>query len=432
MKIIKLEAENVKRLVAVKITPSGNLVEITGKNGQGKTSVLDSIWWALSGAANIQGTPVRNGEKKAIIRVDLGEYAVTRTFKKSEDDSHTTSSIRIENAEGTAIRQPQTMLDQILGELSFDPLAFARMSKKEQYDALKVFVKGFDFEENEKAYQELYDKRTNINRQAHQAKVMADKVFIALPKDAKRVDESALIDELENAGKHNTDIETRRSNREKLATEAAGQLRESYRLKQEADELIKKAEAMKAEAKELEAKADKTNEKLDAAPPLPDPIDVSPIKTKISEAREFNKQFEALDEKNRYLAQHEEFKAESEEMTQVMNELVRQKEKAIAAADLPVPGIGFGDKEILLNGVPFCQGSDAEQLQASIAMAMALNPKVRIIRVRDGSLLDDDSMAMLHKMADDQDYQVWIETVKSSNQAAIVLEAGQIKEPVSV
>ena len=38
MKIVRLTAENIKRLVAVEITPDGNVVQITGKNGAGKTS----------------------------------------------------------------------------------------------------------------------------------------------------------------------------------------------------------------------------------------------------------------------------------------------------------------------------------------------------------------------------------------------------------
>lgn len=84
MKIISLQAENVKRLTAVTITPDGNLVQITGKNGQGKTSVLDAIWWALEGAANIQAEPIRKGAEEARIRLDLGEYVVTRTFTRKD------------------------------------------------------------------------------------------------------------------------------------------------------------------------------------------------------------------------------------------------------------------------------------------------------------------------------------------------------------
>ena len=50
MKINKLEIENVKRIKAVRLEPAQNgLTVIGGNNNQGKTSVLDSIAWALGG-----------------------------------------------------------------------------------------------------------------------------------------------------------------------------------------------------------------------------------------------------------------------------------------------------------------------------------------------------------------------------------------------
>ena len=84
MRIIRLAAENVKRLVAVEITPKGNVIEITGKNGAGKTSVLDSIWWALAGNRTHQAVPVRQGETEAVISLDLGDIKVRREFSVRE------------------------------------------------------------------------------------------------------------------------------------------------------------------------------------------------------------------------------------------------------------------------------------------------------------------------------------------------------------
>ena len=84
MKIVSLTAENVKKLVAVQIRPDGNLVQICGKNGQGKTSVLDSIWWALTGTSHIQAAPIRAGANQARIRLDLGDLVVTRTFRRQD------------------------------------------------------------------------------------------------------------------------------------------------------------------------------------------------------------------------------------------------------------------------------------------------------------------------------------------------------------
>ncbi len=72
-------------------------------------------------------------------------------------------------------------------------------------------------------------------------------------------------------------------------------------------------------------------------------------------------------------------------------------------------------------------GDAAEKLRASVSIAMAMNPKLRVIRVRDGSLLDEDGLRLLAEMADKSDYQIWIERVDSSGKVGFVLEDGHLK-----
>lgn len=80
MKIVRLKSENVKRLNAVEITPEGNLIVIGGKNEAGKSSVLDSIQYVLAGGDSLPAMPIRKGQKKAQVVVDLGDIVVTRVF----------------------------------------------------------------------------------------------------------------------------------------------------------------------------------------------------------------------------------------------------------------------------------------------------------------------------------------------------------------
>lgn len=117
MKIISLTSENFKRLQAVEIRPGGNLVEITGRNGQGKSSVLDSIWAALAGKDACPSVPIRKGKERARIKLDLGELVVTRTFVLQENGDYTTQ-IAVENAQGARYPSPQRMIDALLGELT--------------------------------------------------------------------------------------------------------------------------------------------------------------------------------------------------------------------------------------------------------------------------------------------------------------------------
>src|SRR5690349_1615636 len=158
MKIVGLIAENVKKLSVVEIRPTNNLVQITGKNGSGKTSCLDAIWWALAGTSNIQAEPIRRDATEARIVLDLGEIIVKRTFKRrmvevdgKEVEQGYTTSIVVENADGSRFPSPQKMLDGLLGTLSIDPLAFANMDSRAQFETLKRFVPGVDFDAIEKA-----------------------------------------------------------------------------------------------------------------------------------------------------------------------------------------------------------------------------------------------------------------------------------------
>jgi DNA repair exonuclease SbcCD ATPase subunit len=429
MKIIELRAENIKRLVAVSIKPDGNLVEITGRNGAGKTSVLDAIWWALEGKENIQAAPIRKGATEAMIRLDLGEIKVTRTFK-SKDGGYTTSIV-VEQADGARFPSPQTMLDKLLGELSFDPLAFTRMKPRDQFETLKRFVPGVDFDEMAAADRADYDMRTDVNRRAKELR--AQIAGIQVPQDAPTtvVDEAALVEALDAAGRNNAEIEARKLRREQAEADAQRWRDEADGLARQADDLRAQAKRLDEQATQLRADADGTVEKLSSAPALPDPVDTATIRSQIEAARQQNAAYEraarAREELERLKGEAEQFEGRSKELTSAMEERAEARRVAIATAKMPVDGLGFGDSIITLDGVPFEQASDAEQLRASIAVAAAMNPELRVIRVRDGSLLDEGGVKLLADFADEHDMQIWIERVDSSGRVGFVIEDGQLK-----
>ncbi|TXN38744.1 AAA family ATPase [Methylobacterium sp. WL30] len=419
MKIVQLQAENVKRLRAVSIEPDGNIVEITGRNGQGKSSVLDAIWWALSGTTHIQAVPIRKGENEARIRLDLGEIKVVRTFKKREDETFATTLV-VESEEGARYPSPQKMLDALLGALSFDPLAFTRMDGKAQMEALKRFVPGVDFAAIEKANKEDFDRRTAWNRDARTLRSQAAGIEIPADAPAERVDDAALVAEMERAGEQNALIERRRANREAAAAEVK-------RLDIEAERIRAEIAALNDRLRDAEGSADQKRGQLANAETLPKQIDTAALRERIADAGRVNALVARREERARIEARAAEAEATSAALTKAMDERTAAKREAIAKADLPVPGIEFGDDEILLDGVPFDQASSAEQLRTSVAIAMAANPKLRVIRVQDGSLLDEEAMRILAEMAQASDYQVWIEVVQSGRSAAIVIEDGAVR-----
>ena len=146
--------ENVKRIKAVDISPKTDVIEVAGRNAQGKSSLMDCIAFALGGKELIQERPVREGEKRAEVTLDLGEMKVTRSWTANDK-----SYLRIE-ADGKEQKSPQGILDRLLGQYTFDPLQFARLcetpeGRREQVKVLIGFCGGFDFAAAEKRKSDL-------------------------------------------------------------------------------------------------------------------------------------------------------------------------------------------------------------------------------------------------------------------------------------
>ena len=407
MKIVQLTAENVKKLKVVDITPSTDFVQITGKNGSGKTSVLDAIFWALGGKEGIQNKPIREGAEKARIRLDLGDLVVERRFTASG------TTLTVENSEGARYQSPQAMLDGLIGELSFDPLAFAQMDARKQYDELKRVAKiEVDLDELERLNKADYDKRTEKNREVKELTARAGGFEFRFPETEAPADVSALIEQLQNAAQHNADIERRKERR----ADTADLIVEG---KKDIAEMERKLASMREHVAGLE-------EKLATAEPLPDPIDVDDLRSQIEEAQQRNAEFTRRQEQKQLQEQANAAKTASDALTKTMEEREAAKTKALQEAKMPVPGLSLAGGRVLLNGVPFDQSSSAEQIRTSVAIAMAANPKLRIIRIKDGSLLDEDGLRLIAEQAKENDYQVWIERVDSSGKIGIVMEDGSV------
>ena len=189
MKVLRLQSENIKRLTAVDITPTGNLVVVGGKNAAGKSSVLDSIAMALGGKDMCPAEPIRAGESEGKITVTLDDIVVTRRFSRDRPPcdcgsaqrndapenkhsaecaavskwSETRSTLTVKNKDGASYPSPQAMLDKLMGRLTFDPLAFSRMDPKPQDETLRRLV-GLDVTPIERQRKTAFDERAMLKK----------------------------------------------------------------------------------------------------------------------------------------------------------------------------------------------------------------------------------------------------------------------------
>lgn len=428
LKVVKLVAENVKGLKAVEIVPDENFQIIAGANGQGKSSVLDVIWLALAGGAASKSVarPVRDGADKALASVDMGDFVVTRKWTSNEK-----STLQVVSKEGAKFSSPQKMLDELIGKLSFDPLAFSNLDTKAQLKTLLELAE-IDPTPIELEKKSLFEERTIANREVKNLKAQLDAFPEVIYKDVpdEELQMSDILAEMNAAQEILKKNETNRKRLSEAHQEFLSKRQEhqlvDVKIKQLEEELAKLRNYQQTVSGEMKVLSEKGSILASEVNKQIDP-DLSVFNEKINEVDEINKKVREKQQRNKLLAEWKHKVTVSDSYTLKLSDLEFRKQAMISAAKFPIEGLSFDDSGVLYNGVPFKQCSAAERLKVSIAMAMALNPNIRVIRILDGSLLDTHNMKIIEDMAREKDYQVWIEVVDESGKVGITIENGEVK-----
>jgi hypothetical protein len=432
MRVNGLRIENYKRIKVVDITPEGGVVTIGGKNDQGKSSLLDAIFTAIKGRSANAPVPVRAGEEKATIRLDLGELIITRSFIVKEGKPYT-DTLKVERANGDRPGNPQAILDALLGEIGFDPFEWAQKKPKDQVARILEMVP-LSVDLDELAEQDTSDiaNRRDVNREiaALQGQLQG------IPKEdvpADSPDRDALTQRLASASETNTAIATERAARESRRVQIDGAIGRRDEKRGEAEALRNRAAALDAEADDLNTKIVAAEEALSALPPLDEPVDATAIQTELREADAVLARIERQKRRAAIEASLTSKQAESEAFTTAIAARAKKRTDALVKAPMPIEGLGIsindkGEPFLTWQGLPFDkdQISTAVQLRVSTAIGMAANPTLRVLSIKDGSLLDEDSMAMLAQMADTEDFQLFVEVVGTGG-VGIIMEDGQIR-----
>lgn len=412
MRILKFYAENVLRLQAVPITPTGNVIQITGANASGKSSVLNAIFYALAGKSGHAAEPIRHGTERAIIRLVLGgegerELVVTRRF------SGAGTALTVESSDGAVFKSPQGLLEKMIEGLTFDPVAFSRLTPKQQAETLRGLVTlDTDVEALDAANARDYELRREWNRKVefYNGRVATLKEGVTAD-EPSRVDIEALTAQMAQASEHNAAIERTRTDRETRRFSIQEKARRIRTLRDEIERLTKQADGLEAEWNVARNVLDDE----ESVQKLPEPIDVTALAHEINEAMKVNtlhdnwtRQRELLDTA---MADLRAAQIVSSDLSEAMEKREAEKQASIARAKMPIEGLSFTPGEVLYKGVPYAQASAAEQIRVATAIGMTLRPELRILCIRDGSLLDDSSRAIIAQLADEHDFQVWLEAV---------------------
>ena len=390
LKIIELRGENFKKIKAIVIRPDDDLVLLTGKNAMGKSSAIDLIIAMLCGKnSKMIPQPIRKGQTHADGRLDLGKFIVTVKWTEKGRE------LRVTSADGAVWPNeplsPQAMLDSFVGELSFDLGKFIEMEDKERTE-LFLQLAGLDFSPIDREIERLVEERRQQGIKTKmfnsQREVIPPEKSMCIPKEL--INTSELNEEYKEATENNYEIE-RACNLHRTISENIGVLKEE----------IKKKEKSLLEVDIIRGKQVMSTDIL---------------KVKIEGAEEQNELFRA-NERNKIADQKHKYELSIyEKQTAKITELRKSKDKALQEAILPLPGLTVTSEGTFYNDTPINQLASSEQMKVAMSAAMEQNYKLKVILVKNASLLDKENIEVIREMAKDKGYMVWLEQVDTTRE----------------
>lgn len=459
--ITSLRVDNFKRIRTVQINPDGSEVVVSGNNGQGKSSILDAIQVALCGKVAMPERPVRDGAASASVVVDVDGYRVARTITPDGG-----GKLTITTGEGHLVSQPQTWLDAKIGRLAFDPSTFLRQKPVEQADTLRK-ITGVDVADLDARKASVFAERTQIGRDRDAAKGAADALprhngvgteeqSIAVVMQAQTeatAKAAARADAVRLADEHRRAAAEKRARVDQLRATIAEATAAHVRTVAEVDawestEIARIRDAATGRRAAASATRDTTitdagtrianNEaaipKHDADADAADALAASIVVPDVTDAAGKIAEIETHNRKVRENARHAEAAARAAGLaekyaahTATLEQIAAERAARIAAAKMPIEGLSFDDAGALtFGGVPLSQASQAEQIRVSMAIGIALSPGMKIVLIRDGSLLDPNSRALVHQIAEEAGAQTWIEVVGRESGAVEIVDGAQV------
>jgi hypothetical protein len=432
LRIIRLEAENIKRLKAIQYTPDSDMVVVGGKNGQGKTSLIDSIEWLIGGKPDAT-MPIRNGQPRGRIFAILGHDGKPvlkgeRIFTAREDGGYNTY-LRLSNAEDMDYKSPQGVYDKLTGTIAFDPLEFTRKKPREQVEILKECLH-LDFTGIDARRQAAYDERTGVHHQLNQLKAVFEGVTIEDGLPEEEISIADLSDKLRQANETNRANDIKRQGiRQAEQTVQVSSETVEYRTR-EVNRIREELAEAERSLTQAEAKLLSDQETLKTARAELETLQDSPtdsIQSELEGAEATNRKVRVAKEIAKAEKSWNDLEVKRVALNKAIEDCDAAKTQAIKDAALPVAGLTFTEEGIFLGAVPFQQASSAEQLKVSFAIIAAQSPRLRVVLIRDGSLLDDANLEVVKGMAAKYGMQLWIERVSEGEEVSLIIEDGAIQ-----
>lgn len=418
VKITALEAENVKRIKAVALTPSPTgLTIVGGNNNQGKTSVLDALAWALGGDRFRPDAAQRDGAvAPAHLKVRLSNGVVVE--RKGKNASLTVT-------DPTGRRSGQQLLNAFVEPLALDLPRFMEATDKEKADILlRIIGIGTELHTRDMEIKALYDKRTFTGQLAAQKKHFAEELISYPDAPEKPVSASDLIRQQQDILARNSENQRKRNQLDKLIDEK-NQLNFTLR------DLDEKIEDLKEEYKQTQAKfTDLENQIFQARKSAAQLQDESTaeLEASIRDIEEINQKVRANLEKSRAEDEAARYASDYDKLTEAIAQKRADRMALLNGADLPLPELSVEDGALTYKGKHWRDMSGSDQLRVAAAIVRRLNPDCGFVLLDKLEQMDMTTLQEFSAWLEAEHLQAIATRVSTGSECQIIIEDGMVKD----
>ena len=414
VKIVTFEAENVKRVKCVQMTPSANgLTIIGGKNRNGKTSVLDAITYALGGEKCRPKNFTREGSAvPGKIRIELSNGLIVERSGKN-------AALKVTDPSGQ--KAGQKLLNEFIEPLALNLPKFMNATDREKSETLlQIIGVGDELARLDKEESVAYGERTLIGRDADKKSKLAEALEYYADAPEELVSASELIKQQQEILARNGENQRKRERVKEITFEKHRIYDEAQRLEQQIADLQARLEERK-QAYEKVAE-DEAIAMKDAAE-LHDE-NTAEIEESIANIEEINRRVRANITKAVAIDEAEQLRHEYESMTAKIESIRDARKALLDGADLPLEGLGVTDGALTYNGQAWSDMSGAEQLIVSTAIVRKLNPECGFVLMDKLEQMDMDTLKEFGAWLEKEGLQVIATRVSTGEECSIVIEDG--------
>lgn len=420
VKITALEAENVKRIKAVALTPSPTgLTLVGGNNNQGKTSVLDALAWALGGERFRPTAAQRDGAvAPAHLKVTLSNGVVVERKGKN-------ASLTVTDPTGRC--SGQQLLNAFVEPLALDLPRFMDASDKEKADILlRIIGIGAELHTRDLEIKGLYDKRTFTGQLAAQKKHFAEEMISYPEAPDEPVSASELI-------RQQQDILARNGENQRLRAQYAELEQQVQQCVDELKRTRERIATLQQLADELDAKHTKLFNQRETARKTVSQLQnesTAELEASIRDIEETNRKVRANLEKSRAEDEAAQYASEYDRLTESIQQKRADRMALLNGADLPLPGLSVEDGVLTYNGKRWRDMSGSDQLRVAAAIVRRLNPDCGFVLLDKLEQMDMTTLQEFSAWLEAEGLQAIATRVSTGSECQIIIEDGMVKDAV--